>query len=125
MKAMRLHEQGKPLVLDECPIPEPGTQDVLIKISACAVCRTDLHVCDGDLKQPKLPLIPGHEIVGHVVSCGDEVNDLITGDRVGVPWLGFTCGKCEYCLSNNENLCNSASFTGYHIDGGFAEYTIA
>jgi alcohol dehydrogenase, propanol-preferring len=125
MKAMRLHEQGKPLVLDDCPIPECKPEEVLIKVSACAVCRTDLHVCDGDLTKPKIPLIPGHEIVGHVVACGENVRGIETGIRVGVPWLGFTCGKCEYCHSGNENLCDKARFTGYDIDGGYAEYTVA
>ena len=125
MKAMRLYEQGKPLVLDECPIPDCGPEEVMIKVSACAVCRTDLHVCDGDLTQPKLPLIPGHEIVGHIVACGEQVKELKVGDRVGVPWLGFTCGKCIYCTAGNENLCDNARFTGYDIDGGYAEYTVA
>ena len=125
MKAMRLHQQGEPLVLDECPIPECGSEEVLIKVAACAVCRTDLHVCDGDLTKPKLPLIPGHEIVGHIVSCGEKVTGLNVDDRVGVPWLGFTCGKCDYCQSGNENLCDQARFTGYEIDGGYAEYTVA
>ncbi len=122
---MKLHEQGKPLVLEECAVPECGPEDVLIKISACAVCRTDLHVCDGDLTKAKLPLIPGHEIVGNIVTCGGNVKGLNAGDRVGVPWLGFTCGECDYCRSGNENLCDKARFTGYEIDGGFAEYTLA
>jgi alcohol dehydrogenase, propanol-preferring len=125
MKAMRLHEQGKPLQLEECRIPDCGPEDVLIKVSTCAVCRTDLHVCDGDLTEPKLPLIPGHEIVGRIVSCGEGVKGLKIGDRVGVPWLGYTCGVCEYCVSGNENLCDKARFTGYEIDGGYAEYTLA
>ncbi len=125
MKAMRLHRQGQPLVLEECPIPECGSDEVLIKISTCAVCRTDLHVCDGDLTEPKLPLIPGHEIVGYIVECGKNVTGLSKGDRVGVPWLGYTCGECRYCLSGNENLCDKASFTGYEIDGGYSEYTVA
>ncbi|MBL1141691.1 MAG: zinc-dependent alcohol dehydrogenase family protein [Proteobacteria bacterium] len=125
MKAMRLHEAGKPLLYEECPVPECGTEQVLIKVSVCAVCRTDLHVCDGELLNPKLPLIPGHEIVGQVVACGDNVEGIKVGDRVGVPWLGFTCGKCGYCQSGNENLCDEARFTGYEIDGGYAEYTVA
>jgi alcohol dehydrogenase, propanol-preferring len=125
MKAMRLHKQGSPLVLEELPIPDPSPDDVLIKVSACAVCRTDLHVCDGDLKQPKLPLIPGHEIVGNIVSSGEAVKGMQEGDRVGVPWLGYTCGECEYCQTGNENLCINARFTGYEIDGGYAEYTVA
>jgi alcohol dehydrogenase, propanol-preferring len=125
MKTMKLYRQGAPLVLEECPVPECGPEEVLIKVSACAVCRTDIHVCDGDLTKPKLPLIPGHEIVGTVVAFGENVNDLNIDDRVGVPWLGFTCGKCEYCHSGNENLCDNARFTGYEIDGGYAEYTVA
>ncbi len=125
MKAMRLHEQGRPLVIEEVPIPEAGPEEVLIKVSTCAVCRTDLHVCNGDLTKPKLPLIPGHEIVGNVIACGESVKGLQTGERVGVPWLGYTCGKCEYCRNGNENLCNKARFTGYEIDGGYAEYTVA
>lgn len=125
MKAMRLHKQGNPLTLDECHIPECSAAQVLIKISACAVCRTDLHVCDGDLTHPKLPLIPGHEIVGHIVACGEQVKGLKTGDRVGVPWLGHTCGDCNYCNTGKENLCDKARFTGYDIDGGYAEYTVA
>ncbi len=125
MQAMRLHQQGQPLQLDNCPLPVPQADQVLIKVSACAVCRTDLHVCDGDLTEPKLPLIPGHEIVGHVVSFGEAVTGLTIGDRVGVPWLGFTCGQCDYCRSNRENLCDRAQFTGYQIDGGYAEYTVA
>ena len=125
MKAMRLYEQGKALVYDELPIPVPDPEQVLIKVSACAVCRTDLHVCDGDLSKPKLPLTPGHEIVGRVVDCGENVKGIELGSRVGVPWLGFTCGECEYCLNGNENLCDHAQFTGYEIDGGYAEYTVA
>ena len=125
MKAMRLHRQGLPLVLEQCPVPEFGSEEVLIKISACAVCRTDLHVCDGDLTEPKLPLIPGHEIVGNIVACGEDVKGLKKGERVGVPWLGYTCGECHYCRSGNENLCDKARFTGYQIDGGYAEYTVA
>ena len=125
MKAMRLHKQGQPLVMEECPIPECGPEQVLVKVSACAVCRTDLHVCDGDLTEPKLPLIPGHEIVGHIMECGEKVKDLKKGDRVGIPWLGYTCGQCKYCQSGNENLCDKARFTGYEIDGGYAEYTVA
>ena len=125
MKAMRLHKQGSSLVLEDLPIPEPGPDEVLIKVSTCAVCRTDLHVCDGDLKKPKLPLIPGHEIVGYIVNIGAAVKGLQTGDRVGVPWLGYTCSKCEDCQNGNENLCINARFTGYEIDGGYAEYTVA
>lgn len=125
MKAMRLHQQHEPLKLDTCPVPKPGDNEVLLKVSACAVCRTDLHVCDGDLTEPKLPLIPGHEIVGYVEACGKNVTGLKPGERVGVPWLGYTCGKCEYCNKDMENLCDQARFTGYQIDGGYAEYAVA
>ncbi len=105
--------------------PRPGPRQVLIGIDACAVCRTDLHVCDGELTEPKLPLIPGHEIVGIVTEVGSDVRILSVGDRVGVAWLGSTCGKCDYCLRNEENLCDAARFTGYQIDGGYAEQTVA
>lgn len=125
MKAMRLYKQGQPLVLEDLPVPEYDQDQVLVKVSACAVCRTDLHVCDGDLTKPKLPLIPGHEIVGNIVSCGSNVTEFKTGDRVGIPWLGYTCGKCAYCLACKENLCDAPRFTGYDIDGGYAEYTVA
>ena len=106
-------------------MPVYGKDEVLIRVQACAVCRTDLHVCDGDLADPKLPLIPGHEIVGEIIECGTEVHNLKPGDRVGVPWLGYTCGQCSFCRNGQENLCDQARFTGYHIDGGYAEYTVA
>ena len=125
MKAMVLHGQGQPLVMEDWPLPEYGPDELLIKVRACAVCRTDLHVCDGDLTEPKLPLIPGHEIVGEVVETGADINGLQVGDRVGVPWLGHTCGICDYCTSGRENLCDGARFTGYQIDGGYADYTVA
>jgi len=125
MKAMVLDKQGEPLVLQEKTQPEYSTDQVLIKVNVCAVCRTDLHVCDGDLTKPKLPLIPGHEIVGEIVAIGGSVKNLNIGDRVGVPWLGFTCGQCLYCQQGAENLCDFAQFTGYQIDGGYAEYTVA
>jgi len=125
MKAMILDKQGEPLVLQEKTQPEYSADQVLIKVNACAVCRTDLHVCDGDLTEPKLPLIPGHEIVGEIIAMGRNVKGLIIGERVGVPWLGFTCGQCLYCQQGAENLCDSAQFTGYQIDGGYAEYTVA
>jgi propanol-preferring alcohol dehydrogenase len=125
MKAMVLEAVGQPLKLQEIDIPECGSEQVLIRIHACAVCRTDLHVCDGDLTEPKLPLIPGHEIVGEIVETGRNVRHFQKGDRVGVPWLGYTCGDCSFCTSGNENLCDEARFTGYHIDGGYAEYTVA
>jgi propanol-preferring alcohol dehydrogenase len=125
MKAMVLHEQGQLLRMQERPLPEYGPDELLIKVHACAVCRTDLHVCDGDLTEPKLPLIPGHEIVGKVVATGSDVSELKVGDRVGIPWLGYTCGDCTYCKSGRENLCDNARFTGYQIDGGYADYTVA
>ena len=118
---MVLDGPGTPLrdrVLDE---PKPGPGEVLIQVHACAVCRTDLHVVDGELTRPKLPLVPGHQIVGTVVDTGDGVDRIAAGDRVGVPWLGWTCGACRFCLSNRENLCERARFTGYDIDGGYAE----
>jgi propanol-preferring alcohol dehydrogenase len=125
MRAMVLQKQRQPLQLTELPIPEPSPTQVQIQIRACAVCRTDLHVIDGELTQPKLPLIPGHEIVGIVAALGNEVEGFKPGDRVGVPWLGWTCGVCQYCKSGRENLCESALFTGYTLDGGYAEYTVA
>ena len=125
MQAMILERQHSPLILTEKPQPEPHDSQVLIKVNACAVCRTDLHVCDGDLKHPKLPLVPGHEIVGTIAKIGSKVSGLTIGQRVGVPWLGYTCGECEYCRQGQENLCDQARFTGYQIDGGYAEYTVA
>lgn len=125
MKAMVLHKQGQSLSLEHLDIPACGKNQILVKISACAVCRTDLHVCDGDLKDPKLPLIPGHEIVGNIVTMGSGVKNFSVGERVGIPWLGSTCGKCFYCRNHMENLCDSPGFTGYQIDGGYAEYTVA
>jgi propanol-preferring alcohol dehydrogenase len=125
MKAQLLMEAGRPLVAAELPAPRPGPQQVLIAVKACAVCRTDLHVIDGELADPKLPLVLGHEIVGLVVEKGAEVDRFVIGDRVGVPWLGWTCGVCEYCRSGHENLCDRARFTGYQIDGGYAELTVA
>jgi alcohol dehydrogenase, propanol-preferring len=125
MRAMVLERTREPLVLSEMPLPEPGAGEVRLKVHACAVCRTDLHVVDGELPNPKLPLIIGHEIVGQVDRVGEGVTLLSVGDRVGVPWVGWTCGKCPYCKAGNENLCSFARFTGYTIDGGYAEYTVA
>ncbi|HJS86842.1 MAG TPA: zinc-dependent alcohol dehydrogenase family protein [Acetobacteraceae bacterium] len=125
MRAMLFRRPGIALELADLPDPRPGPGEVLIQVHACAVCRTDLHVVDGELADPKRPLIPGHEIVGHVVAAGSGVTRFAPGDRVGVPWLGWTCGNCEYCRSGQENLCERARFTGYQIDGGYAEYTVA
>jgi alcohol dehydrogenase, propanol-preferring len=125
VRAMVLEAPGTPLVARDLPTPEPGPHEVAIRVGACAVCRTDLHVVDGELPSPKLPLVPGHEIVGTVSAVGSAVTRWRAGDRVGVPWLGWTCGACVYCRSGRENLCDSARFTGYQIDGGYAEYTNA
>jgi propanol-preferring alcohol dehydrogenase len=125
MRAMILEAARSPLQPAELPTPEPGPDQVLIRVHACGVCRTDLHVFDGDLPDPKLPLVLGHEIVGTVVRTGERVEGFAPGSRVGVPWLGWTCGACPYCLSGRENLCLRARFTGYQIDGGYAEYTVA
>jgi propanol-preferring alcohol dehydrogenase len=125
MRAMVLDQPGKPLILRDRPSPEPQDHQVQLQVLACAVCRTDLHVVDGELPNPKLPLIIGHEIVGRVSRVGQRATLLSLGQRVGVPWLGWTCGKCSYCCSGNENLCSQARFTGYTIDGGYAEFTVA
>jgi propanol-preferring alcohol dehydrogenase len=125
MLAMVLDEARRPLRAAELPVPEPGPGEVLVRVHACGVCRTDLHIVDGDLTRPKLPLIPGHEIVGTVHAIGTGVERLAVGQRVGVPWLGYTCGRCDYCRAGRENLCDGARFTGYDRDGGYAEYTVA
>lgn len=125
MKAMVLHAIGKPLVLEERPDPRPEPGEILVRIEACAVCRTDLHVVDGELPHPKLPIVPGHEIVGIVEAHGSGVNGPAVGTRVGVPWLGHTCGCCSYCVSDQENLCDRPLFTGYTRDGGFASHVVA
>lgn len=125
MLAMLLEAVGRPLVAATVPRPEPGRHQVLLRVLACGVCRTDLHVADGDLLKPKLPLVLGHEIVGEVVSNGPEAQRFAVGARVGVPWLGSTCGTCKYCRSGRENLCERARFTGYDLDGGYAEFTVA
>ena len=125
MRAMLMEHQNETLHYVELPIPQPAINEVLIKITACGICRTDLHVIDGDLKHPKLPLIPGHQIVGKISQLGQRVKNLQVGQRVGVPWLGSSCGHCYYCQSAHENLCDEASFTGYQRDGGFAEYCVA
>jgi propanol-preferring alcohol dehydrogenase len=125
MRAMILEQPGKPLALREGPVPVPRDHQVLIRVLACAVCRTDLHVLDGELPNPKLPLILGHEIVGRVMRLGKGASLLSLGQRVGVPWLGWTDGECSYCRAGNENLCPQALFTGYTLDGGYAEFTVA
>ncbi len=125
MRAMILDAPGKLLRLAEVPVPEPERNQVLIRVRACGICRTDLHILDGELKEPKLPLIMGHQIVGEVVGAGDQASRCSPGQRVGVPWLGASCGQCRHCLNGRENLCDQARFTGYQIDGGFAEYTVA
>src|SRR2546421_6617984 len=138
MRAMVLEEVGQPLVLRDVPKPKAGRGQLLVRVSVCAVCRTDLHIVDGELPNPKLPLIPGHQIVGRVEQIGQDVSSFgkgqsgldrassfAIGDRIGIPWLGWTDGDCIYCRSNRENLCDNAKFTGYNIDGGYAEYTVA
>ncbi len=122
---MVLERQREPLRLSEVPEPRPGDGEVLIEVAACGVCRTDLHILDGELTEPKLPLIPGHQVVGAVVGLGEGVERFSAGDRVGVPWLGWTCGECRYCASGRENLCDRARFTGYDVDGGYAELMVA
>lgn len=125
MKAMLLEKQRELLKLKDVSDPVPSVNQVLIKVHACGVCRTDLHILDGELTRPKLPLVLGHEIVGEVVELGRNVNEFNIGDVVGVPWLGWTCGECKFCKSGRENLCDKAKFTGYTIDGGYAEYSAA
>ena len=125
MRCMQLDRPGEPLVLRERPIPRPGPGELLIEIQACGVCRTDLHVVDGELPQPKLPIVPGHEIVGRVRALGQAVAGFTVGARVGVPWLGWTCGVCPYCREGAENLCDAPQFTGYTRDGGFATHAVA
>src|SRR3954470_3809454 len=125
MRAQLLTTPGRPLAAAELPEPRPGPGQVMLAVRACAVCRTDLHVVDGELPHPKLPLVPGHEIVGTIVETGEGVDRFTIGDRVGVPWLGWTCGVCQYCRAGQENLCDYARFTGYQIDGGYAELTVA
>lgn len=122
---MVLVAQQQPLVYQTLPVPVPAARQVLVKVLACGVCRTDLHILDGDLTTPKLPLILGHEIIGMVVSTGENSTKFKKDDLVGIPWLGYTCGICKYCCKGQENLCDKAKFTGYTIDGGYAEYTVA
>lgn len=125
MRAMLLDAPGRPLRQAELAMPIPGPGQVRVKVLACGVCRTDLHVVDGELAHPKLPLVPGHEIVGRIDAVGPGVWDLALGERVGIPWLGHTCGACPTCRSGHENLCEQAGFTGYTLDGGYAEYAVA
>jgi propanol-preferring alcohol dehydrogenase len=125
MRAMVLERQREPLRLAELPDPEPGPGQVLLSVAACGVCRTDLHIVDGELSEPKLPLVPGHQIVGTVVGAGEGAERFAVGERVGVPWLGWTDGTCRYCVGGRENLCDSARFTGYDVDGGYAELAVA
>ncbi len=125
MRAMILKAPRTKLEAVDLPTPKPGPEQVLLRVHACGVCRTDLHVIDGELTEPKLPLVPGHEIVGTVVEKGEKANRFAVGDRVGVPWLGFTDGTCRYCRAGRENLCDQARFTGYQLDGGYAEFTLA
>ncbi|MGZ4411212.1 MAG: zinc-dependent alcohol dehydrogenase family protein [Gaiellaceae bacterium] len=125
MQAMLFEGRPGELVPAELPDPEPGPGQILIRVAACGVCRTDLHILDGELTEPKLPLVPGHQIVGEVAAIGRHVAGFAAGDRVGVPWLGWSCGVCRYCTSGRENLCDSARFTGYDIDGGYAELAVA
>jgi len=122
---MLLKAPGHPLRPADLPDPKPEPDQVLIRIHACGVCRTDLHIVDGELKEPKLPLVPGHQIIGTVLETGSRVERFRRGDRVGVPWLGYTCGVCRFCRSGRENLCDRARFTGYQIDGGYAECAVA
>ncbi|AGY56737.1 zinc-dependent alcohol dehydrogenase family protein [Gloeobacter kilaueensis] len=125
MRAMVLVRPGQPLQEQDLPVPIPASDEVRIRVHACGVCRTDLHIVEGELNDPRLPLIPGHQIVGTVEALGAKVTRFKPGDRVGVPWLGWTDGSCRYCRSGRENLCDNARFTGYQIDGGYAEYTVA
>ncbi|MFZ2096963.1 MAG: zinc-dependent alcohol dehydrogenase family protein [Anaerolineales bacterium] len=125
MRAMLLEAQRQPLKLADVPVPQPGAGQVLLKVHTCGVCRTDLHVLDGDLTEPKLPLILGHQIVGTVVQLGEGVDQFSLGQRIGVPWLGYTDGTCRYCQRGQENLCDHPEFTGYTLDGGYAEFAVA
>ncbi len=124
-RAMVLTAPGRPLVLEERSVPRPGPGEILLRVHACGVCRTDLHIVDGELTEPALPLVPGHEIVGVVVECGTGATQFAPGERIGVPWLGATCGACPYCIGRRENLCDFPTFTGYTRDGGYAEHAVA
>jgi propanol-preferring alcohol dehydrogenase len=125
MQAMVLHAPGEPLRAETRAVPRPGPEGVLLRVLACGICRTDLHVVDGELREPRLPLVPGHQIVGEVVACGAGVTGFAAGQRIGVPWLGGSCGDCGFCRAGEENLCDGAVYTGYQVDGGFAQYCVA
>jgi propanol-preferring alcohol dehydrogenase len=133
MRAMLFDSPGRPLRPAQVSVPEPGPGQVRVRVETCGICRTDLHIIDGELSHPKVPVIPGHQIVGRVEALGGQAEggaetvglSVRLGERVGIPWLGWTCGRCRYCLSGRENLCDQAKFTGYDLDGGFAEYTVA
>lgn len=125
MRAMRLHGIGQPLRLDEVALPVPGPEEVTLRVTACGVCRTDLHLIEGDLPPHRLPLIPGHEIVRVITSLGRDVKGLGVGDKIGVPWMGGTCGRCPYCLLGQDNICDTPTFTGHDVDGGYAEFAKA
>lgn len=125
MRAMVFHGVGQPLQMRQVPVSEPAPDQVLIRVKACGICRTDLHIVDGELDEPVLPLIPGHQIVGEVVALGSEVSRFSLGQRIGVPWLGGSCGHCDYCQRGLENLCDRAQYTGYQLNGGMAEYAVA
>ena len=125
MRAMVLEEPRRPLVMRERPLPEPAADEILLEVAACGVCRTDLHLVDGELPNPKLPVVPGHEIVGRIAAMGEGVTGLAIGQRIGVPWLGHTCGVCPYCRAARENLCDRPLFTGYTRDGGYATHAVA
>jgi propanol-preferring alcohol dehydrogenase len=125
MRAMVLESGARRLRPVELPVPQPGPEQVLVRVHACGVCRTDLHILDAELREPRLPLVPGHEIVGRVAGLGNEVRGFRMGERVGIPWLGHSCGRCRFCARDRENLCENALFTGYTLDGGYAEFTLA
>ncbi|MCJ7722582.1 MAG: alcohol dehydrogenase catalytic domain-containing protein [Anaerolineales bacterium] len=129
MRSLRLHHpasiEQNPLAIEEAPVPEPGEGQVLLQVKVCGVCHTDLHIAEGDIHPPSLPITPGHQVVGIVKAIGDSVTNIQLGDRIGIPWLYEACGFCEFCLRGQENLCRSARFTGFHVDGGFAEFMLA
>lgn len=125
MRALKLHAPRQPLRLEEVALPQPGPGQLLVRVHACGVCRTDLHIVDGDLGEACYPITPGHEVVGRVAAIGPGVEGFAPDQRVGIPWLGYTCGACDYCRAGRENLCVRPRFTGYHIDGGYAEYAVA